>query len=127
MGDALGLRSLFSDTCVFGVEDVMPACKPEAEAFQKVFKAIGTAPERAVMFEDSMKNVRACKALGMHTVLIDESGGEGAIAGGEAALLGDQANRDDPAVDYVMTRVEQIDSLIPSLLQKNFPLLKTSG
>merc|ERR1712176_574081 len=120
MGDALGLRSLFSDTCVFGVEDVMPACKPEAEAFQKVFKAIGTAPERAVMFEDSMKNVRACKALGMHTVLIDESAGDERLTGGEAGLLGDKACRSDPAVDFAVKHVEDISVLMPCLLQKTF-------
>ncbi|CAJ1454462.1 unnamed protein product, partial [Effrenium voratum] len=60
--DALGLRAFVPDEMVFAVEDVLPACKPQPEAFKKVLDAIGAAPQRTVMFEDSMKNIRACKA-----------------------------------------------------------------
>ncbi|CAJ1420812.1 unnamed protein product [Effrenium voratum] len=62
--DALGLRAFVPDEMVFAVEDVLPACKPQPEAFKKVLDAIGAAPQRTVMFEDSMKNIRACKASG---------------------------------------------------------------
>lgn len=122
--DSIGVRDFFPDDRVFAVEDVLPACKPEPEAFAKVLRAVGTVPERAVMFEDSMKNVRACKGLGMWTVLIDESAG-GAI-GGEAALLGDVPCAADPAVDATLQRIDQLRSVLPGLWKKRFePLPKT--
>jgi len=34
--DHLGVREFFPDVNVFCVDDVVPACKPEAAAFQKV-------------------------------------------------------------------------------------------
>ena len=70
--EALQLRSFFPDERLFAVEDVMalspPCCKPEPAAFAHVLSASGCAAEEAVMIEDSMKNIRAAKALGMHTV-----------------------------------------------------------
>merc|ERR1712136_349593 len=75
----LGLRRFFPEDHVFAVEDVLPACKPQAVAFEQVLRSVGTVPERTVMFEDSMKNVRACAALGIRTVLIDEGGGGEAV------------------------------------------------
>jgi putative hydrolase of the HAD superfamily len=60
----------FEECNVFAVEDVLPQCKPEPAAFCKVLESAGSAPERSVMLEDSLKNVRAAKALGMHTVFV---------------------------------------------------------
>jgi putative hydrolase of the HAD superfamily len=48
---ALRLREFFDDSRVFAVEDVLPACKPEAVAFQKVLDAVGSTAARSVMFE----------------------------------------------------------------------------
>jgi len=110
--EQMGLSELFPEGQVFAVEDVMPACKPEPAAFQAVLSALGVAPEATVMFEDSMKNIRACKALGMQTVLVDETSG---IAGGEAALLADIPSPDDPAVDLVIQSVSQIRMAMPCL------------
>eukprot|EP00414_Alexandrium_minutum_P002437 CAMPEP_0113822370 /NCGR_PEP_ID=MMETSP0328-20130328/2207_1 /TAXON_ID=39455 /ORGANISM="Alexandrium minutum" /LENGTH=262 /DNA_ID=CAMNT_0000790307 /DNA_START=25 /DNA_END=810 /DNA_ORIENTATION=+ /assembly_acc=CAM_ASM_000350 len=121
--DVLGVRPLFPDARVFAVEDVLPACKPEPEAFGKVLEAVGTRPERAVMFEDSMKNIRACKALGMHTVLIDEAAG--ARPGGEAGLLDDLPSPDDPAVDAVLRNVGEMGGALPCLLARRFEPQKT--
>ncbi len=45
-------------------------CKPEAAAFKIALDRIGAAPERTAMFEDSVKNLRTAKALGMTTLLI---------------------------------------------------------
>eukprot|EP00434_Breviolum_minutum_P003428 symbB.v1.2.003016.t1/scaffold113.1/size324549/14 len=112
----LGVRKYFPDDRVFAVEDVLPACKPQPEAFKKVLDAIGAVPERTVMFEDSMKNIRACKALGIHTVLVHE----GDEAGGEAALLGDTPVRDDPAVDVVIKDMSEVRAKLPGLWKKRF-------
>ena len=68
--DSLGLREFFRDEFIFGVEDVMPACKPEAAAFRTVLDAVGASPHSSVMFEDSLKNIRACRALGMRCVFV---------------------------------------------------------
>eukprot|EP00928_Gymnodinium_smaydae_P082526 TRINITY_DN65866_c0_g1_i1.p1 TRINITY_DN65866_c0_g1~~TRINITY_DN65866_c0_g1_i1.p1 ORF type:complete len:281 (+),score=33.88 TRINITY_DN65866_c0_g1_i1:91-843(+) len=118
--DALQIRSFFPDSHVFAVEDVMPACKPEAEAFHKVLSAVGTVPEKSVMFEDSMKNIRVCKSIGMHTVLIDETLGTAGAHGGEAALLGDIADAKDPAVDVAINCIDQLQFALPSLLSGRF-------
>merc|ERR1712046_135829 len=115
-----GLRELFPDDRVFAVEDVLPACKPEPKAFEKVLAAVGARPEQAVMFEDSMKNIRACKAIGLHTVLIDEAAGQSAIDGSEAALLSDAAQSDDPSVDAVLQNINEIKAVLPELWQGRF-------
>jgi putative hydrolase of the HAD superfamily len=113
--DRLGLRRFFPEDHVFTVEDVLPACKPQAAAFEQVLRSVGTVPERAVMFEDSMKNVRACAALGIRTVLIDEGRG-----GGEAALLGDTPCALDPAVDVVVRSIEEVRDTLPGLIEGRF-------
>eukprot|EP00449_Zooxanthella_nutricula_P004236 CAMPEP_0198499172 /NCGR_PEP_ID=MMETSP1462-20131121/7453_1 /TAXON_ID=1333877 /ORGANISM="Brandtodinium nutriculum, Strain RCC3387" /LENGTH=233 /DNA_ID=CAMNT_0044228131 /DNA_START=1 /DNA_END=699 /DNA_ORIENTATION=+ len=95
----LRIREFFPDEVIFAVEDVMPACKPEKAAFDQVLRAVGAAPERTVMFEDSMKNVRACHQLGIHTVLIAE---DIKAPSGEAELVGDVADVTDPAVGAVL-------------------------
>ncbi|KAJ8598499.1 hypothetical protein CTAYLR_001366 [Chrysophaeum taylorii] len=92
--DALGLQGE-----LFAVEDVMPHCKPEAEAFHAVLRAIGREPAECLMVEDSMRNIRACHALGMRTCLVQETS---ANVAGEAGLLGDMAVAEDPAVDAVV-------------------------
>eukprot|EP00929_Paragymnodinium_shiwhaense_P060464 TRINITY_DN30194_c0_g1_i3.p1 TRINITY_DN30194_c0_g1~~TRINITY_DN30194_c0_g1_i3.p1 ORF type:complete len:223 (-),score=58.50 TRINITY_DN30194_c0_g1_i3:134-802(-) len=116
--ESLGVRAHFKDELVFAVEDVLPACKPQPEAFQQVLNAVGSSPGRALMVEDSMKNIRACKSLGMWTVLIDEAC-DGKL-GGEAALLGDIPDRDDPAVDVAISNINQLRSALPGLWEKKF-------
>ena len=96
-------------------QDVLPACKPQPEAFQKVLDALKARPERTVMFEDSMKNIRACKELGIHTVLVYEGD-----TGGEAALLGDTPLCDDPAVDAVIKDMSEAPRALPELWTKRF-------
>ena len=70
--ETLDLLPLFAEDHIFAVNDVLPACKPEADAFGKVFKKVESSPSRAVMFEDSLKNIRAAKSLGLQTVFVSE-------------------------------------------------------
>jgi len=116
--DFLGLRGIFADHHVFGIEDVLPAAKPERAAFEKVLNTVGLRADRTVMFEDSMKNIKACKAMGMHTVLISERAG--GSSGGEAVLLDDLPSPDDPAVDVVVRRISQMQTAIPGLWSRRF-------
>ena len=99
----MGLRGFFRDDFIFGVEDVMPACKPEAAAFQTVLDAVDADAASSIMFEDSLKNIRACRALGMRCVFIEEE------VGGEAALLGDAAKKGD--ADLYEAKVRRIADL----------------
>lgn len=111
--DSLGLRDLFRDDFIFGVEDVMPACKPEKEAFQTVLDAVGADAESSVMFEDSLKNIRACRALGMRCVFVEEE------VGGEAALLGDSAAAGDADLyDAKIRRIADLKGAAPWLWER---------
>jgi phosphoglycolate phosphatase-like HAD superfamily hydrolase len=119
--ETLGLRRYFHDRHIFGVDSIRPYCKPEAEAFLEVIKRMGTTPERAVMFEDSVKNIRACKKLGMHTVLItgNDPTGEPAMRayktkGGDAPIV------DNPSVDIVLKTCGEIRKKMPFLFRREF-------
>lgn len=74
--DARGLSGLFD--AVYGVEhaDFMP--KPDLAAFETVFTRDGLAPERAAMFEDDPRNLKAPHAMGMKTVHVADQRGDGA-------------------------------------------------
>ena len=116
---------------VFGVDDVLPYCKPEKESFEKIFTVLnnnnddennndkdnGTKskrnirPEECIMVEDSMKNIRAAKALGMKTILITGSSEDG------RDLPGDAPSTDDPAVDIAFQTIEEMKIKLPGLWQ----------
>ena len=131
--DSLGLLELFGSgsnndskdgAFVWGVDDVLPHCKPEPEAFRAIFDkleataasennniAVKINPEECIMVEDSMKNIRAAKALGMKTILIKGSREEGRILAEDAPL------EDDPAVDVAFETVEEMTTRLPGLWQ----------
>ena len=116
MLEAIGLRELFADDAIFAVDDVLPACKPEPAAFEKIFQSLGVGAESCVMIEDSMKNVRAAKALGMRTVLITGKGG--GSEGGADNTLGkgdDLPQADDPAVDVAVRSTGELTAALPGL------------
>ena len=120
--ERLEVKRFFADERIFAVEDVLPACKPEAEAFNKVLTAVGSVAERSVMFEDSMKNIRGCKALGIGTVLLTGTGAASEDAKkGESTKIGDTPQADDPAVDVAMGIMSDIRAACPSLWEGQFP------
>jgi len=114
--EALGLRHLFPDECVFAVDDVMPHCKPEPAAFDKVLSAVGAPASACVLIEDSMKNIRAAKALGLRTLLVSGLG-TGDASAGEATKPGDAPQVDDPAVDASVRSCAEIRAVLPGLWQ----------
>lgn len=109
------MLEIFADSAIFAVDDVLPACKPEPAAFEKIFKSLGVSAESCVMIEDSMKNVRAAKALGMRTVLV--TGKDAASQDGPETLgKGDDLPQaDDPAVDIVVRSVGELKTALPGL------------
>jgi putative hydrolase of the HAD superfamily len=121
----MGLDLVFPDDRVFTVNDVLPACKPEQEAFQKVFDAIGvTDPSHCVMVEDSMKNIRAAKELGMSTLLIaglgsltekNSSENDALANAGNATKAGDVPDGTDPSVDVCIEHIKGMKAALPGL------------
>lgn len=126
----LGVFEVFGDSRLFAVEDVLPHCKPEVEAFQVVFDKVGCKAEECVMIEDSMKNIRIAKQLGLKTVLIVGKGRSPqnrALANGvkhtissaandaEATKPGDAPIADDPAVDVWIETVDELRSVLSGL------------
>jgi putative hydrolase of the HAD superfamily len=110
--EALGLFDLFGEERLYAVDDVLPYCKPEKEAFDTIFAKIGNPPpEHCVMIEDSMKNIRKAKELGMKTVLITGRSESGRI------LPEDAPEVTDPAVDCSIATIEELASALPGLWQ----------
>ena len=54
----------------YAVEDVLPTCKPDPRAFGNILRRIRSSPSETIVVDDSMKNLRAAKLLGMRTVLV---------------------------------------------------------
>lgn len=124
----LGLSRVFSDDNVFAVNDVLPACKPETEAFQKVLDRVGVQdPSECLMIEDSMKNIRAAKLLGMKTVLVAGKGkmsnssnvNFSVVRAAEATKSGDAPDINDVSVDICIEVIKDLKSAIPGLWTSN--------
>ena len=112
----LGLWEIFGEERLFAVDDVIPHCKPEKEAFQKIFDALGVTANECVMVEDSMKNTRQAKEFGMKTILI--AGKDRKTTSGADAcriLPGDAPVEEDPAVDVCLETIEEMRSVLPGL------------
>jgi FMN phosphatase YigB (HAD superfamily) len=97
---------------LYAVDDVLPYCKPEKEAFKTIFAKIGNPPsEHCVMIEESMKNIRRAKELRKKTVLITGRSESGRI------LPEDAPEVTDPAVDCSIATIEELASALPGLWQ----------
>ncbi|MCX7891023.1 MAG: pyrimidine 5'-nucleotidase [Burkholderiales bacterium] len=64
----LGLESWFD--ALYAIEHVRFEPKPSPAAFRRLLRAERLPPERAVMVEDSLANLRTAKRLGMKTVWV---------------------------------------------------------
>jgi len=107
--------TVFRADTLFAVDDVLPHCKPEKEAFDAIFKRVGvTSPEECVMIEDSMKNVRRAKELGMKTVLVT---GKTRRAAGDSGVY-DTPEGEDPAVDVAIETIEELRTALPGLWEQ---------
>ena len=81
--ECLGLTKCFRD--VFRASFLKASPKPKPEAFRATLDAVGvTDPSRAVLFEDSLKNAKAAKRLGMKVVFVT-----GETCDAEGAELGE--------------------------------------
>lgn len=66
--EALRIADLFDG--IFSIESAGFRPKPQPQGFRRILRAAGLVPERCVMVEDSLENLRAAKKLGMKTVWI---------------------------------------------------------
>mmetsp|Transcript_27624 Transcript_27624/g.78161 ORF Transcript_27624/g.78161 Transcript_27624/m.78161 type:complete len:239 (-) Transcript_27624:388-1104(-) len=64
----MGLEGFFAG--IIGADFMEPNAKPQRAAFEAVLAHIGAEPHACMMFEDSVKNLRTCKEMGMQTVLV---------------------------------------------------------
>lgn len=55
---------------IIGADSMGDVCKPEVAAFQKALAISGATAVETAMFEDSFKNLRTAKSLGMTTIMI---------------------------------------------------------
>ena len=113
-------KAIFSAERLFAVNDTLPHCKPEKEAFDKVFASLTQTsstsllqPHQCIMVEDSMKNIRKAKELGLGTILIV---GEGKLhPSNEDEPLDDGPVVNDPAVDVAIETIEELRTVLPGL------------
>jgi putative hydrolase of the HAD superfamily len=92
----LGVTEHFED--VVGIEDVGLLNKPYQEAYERVLVRLDAWGPECIMVEDSARNLRPAKALGMTTVLVN-------------ALP-------DWSVDYVVGDVLQVGQVVSELLEE---------
>jgi putative hydrolase of the HAD superfamily len=68
--NALGIADQFESIFDIRVAGYRP--KPYPEPYHAVLAALGIAPERCTMIEDSRENLRTAKQLGLATVLVGD-------------------------------------------------------
>ncbi|HEX6105969.1 MAG TPA: HAD family phosphatase [Gemmatimonadales bacterium] len=76
-----GLGSHFA--AIVAAEDVA-ACKPDPLGYRRGLEALGAAPRRSVVIEDSLPGLRAARAAGMPCVMLTTSHPEADCAGAGA-------------------------------------------
>jgi putative hydrolase of the HAD superfamily len=101
------LRALGAADCferVIGIEEVGLRNKPCREAFEHMLALLDAEGIECLMVEDSARNLRPAKALGMTTVLVRTD------PGGEMA-------QEENSVDFVVTSVLDVSLLVSNLQQ----------
>jgi putative hydrolase of the HAD superfamily len=69
--EARGLSGLFD--AIYGIEEAGFLPKPERGAFEAIFAADGLATDKAAMFEDDPRNLRAPHEMGLRTVHVADA------------------------------------------------------
>lgn len=97
--DLLGIRHHFER--IVDVRDIGYESKPHPAAYRRTCHLLNVRPEECAIVEDSMRNLRPARALGMTTVLVAHDG----------------AHTDD-AVDYCIQRIEEIGNVLKDVGNK---------
>jgi putative hydrolase of the HAD superfamily len=72
---ALGVEHHFSR--IIDIRALGYACKPEQEAYERLLEILGAKEEECIIVDDSARNLRPAKELGMITVLVGDGPKEG--------------------------------------------------
>ena len=118
----LGLwGTIFTEETLFAVDDVLPHCKPEKEAFEFIFTKLGldVFPQECIMIEDSMKNICSAKALGMKTVFVSGSSmmESTVVTGDDVGVRSADIvyTSNHPNIDVAIETIEQLRDALPNL------------
>jgi putative hydrolase of the HAD superfamily len=95
---------------VIGIREVGLRNKPYRDAYERLLGLLGAAGPECVMIEDSARNLRPAKALGMTTVLVRPPG-----APQRFSDLADLNGEHDEVVDYVVGSVLEVGPLLARL------------
>ncbi|XP_068661543.1 uncharacterized protein C24B11.05-like [Aristolochia californica] len=71
-------------------------CKPSLEAIEAAIQIANIEPDKTVFFEDSIRNIAAGKAAGLHTVMV-----------GNSMLV--------PGADYALNSIHNIKGVLPEI------------
>ncbi|HET90024.1 MAG TPA: pyrimidine 5'-nucleotidase [Chloroflexi bacterium] len=93
---ALGVADHFDR--VIGIEDVEWRNKPRRDAFERTLSHLGAAGPECIMVEDSPRNLRPAKELGLTTILVDAEPDENDV------------------VDFVVESVLDVEKIVNGLL-----------
>jgi len=98
--DVLGVRDAFE-----GIIDVRAMgflCKPDIQVYRLALSHAGNpAPQNCVMFDDSEKNLRPAKELGMTTVLVNNLSENGS-----------------GVADYQIPTIKKIPEILPEIFER---------
>jgi putative hydrolase of the HAD superfamily len=103
--DALGVRDCFER--IISIEDVGLQNKIHREAYERALALLDVDGPRCVMVEDSARNLRAAKALGMATILVTS---DGAV---------EEPAATDAGVDFVINSVLEVEQVVGTLLSQH--------
>jgi len=92
--NALGIRHHFSR--IVDVRDMNYISKPAPEVYHRLLKLLRADGPECILVEDSVRNLRPAKVLGMTTVLVD--------------------GEDDEDVDFSIGRIEEIGNVVRRLV-----------
>jgi putative hydrolase of the HAD superfamily len=106
---ALGVADHFVQ--VVGIEEVGLRNKPYRDAYERMLALLGVQGPECVMVEDSMRNLRPAKALGLTTVLVDAHGSLART--GRSAALAEMPGRD---ADFVVAHVLDVGRVVAQVL-----------
>lgn len=99
----LGVRQHFAR--IVDIRDMGFESKPQPPAYRRICEMLELQPEECLMVEDNVRNLRPAKALGMTTVLVYDGA--------------ETPDRDD-AVDFAISRIEEIGRVLDSLSDRPF-------
>ena len=96
---------------IISADSMGDCCKPEKAAFETAIRISGADPSQTAMFEDSFKNLRTAKELGMTTVLL---AGETAVEEGITPELPETTdNGAGPDLDSLSSTPQKHPAVLP--------------